>query len=151
MDMRLRAATCADYAVVDDLMTQLVGFEADRRAAFEATLASDDHDLMVAEVGGTVVGLAHLMTYNDLLHGTLAGELLNLVVREGHRGRGIGRALLHEVCRLARGRGVGEFHINAELNNTPAQNLYRSIGCEVVGVQMEVELGGETEEQRSEG
>ncbi len=139
-EFTLRTATCDDYDVVNDLMTELMECEADRRAAFAATLASESHALILSEVGGEVVGLAHLMTYDDLTHGAPAGELLGLVVHEGYRGQGIGRTLLDEVCRLARQRGVGELHISTELDNTPAQGLYRSIGCEVIGVHMEVDL-----------
>ena len=150
MDIHLRAASSADYDVVNDLMTELMECEADRRAAFAATLASEGHDLIVAEVGGAVIGLAHLMTYDDLSHGAPAGELLGLVVHESYRGRGLGRALLDEACRLARQRGVGELHISTELDNTPAQRLYRSIGCEVIGVHMEVDLGGKIGEEHCE-
>jgi len=45
------------------------------------------------------------------------------------------------VMRLAKLRGIRELHINTELDNLPAQRLYKSIGCEVVGVHMEVDLG----------
>jgi ribosomal protein S18 acetylase RimI-like enzyme len=129
-----------DQAAVNDLETLLVGFAADRRAIFDVVMASADHDLIVAEVDGAVVGLAHLLTYHDLSHGAPAGELLGLVVREAYRSHGIGRVLLEEVCRLARERHVGELHVNTELDNTRAQQLYRSIGAEVVGVQLEVNL-----------
>jgi len=150
MHIVLRAASPADYDTVNHLMTELMEVEADRRASFAATLASSAHDLVLAEMGGAVVGLAHLMTYEDLSHGAPAGELLGLVVHDGYRGRGIGRALLGEVCRLARQRGVGELHINTELDNLPAQRLYKSIGCEVIGVHMEVDLSRKIEEQLSE-
>ena len=140
MSISLRMATLEDYPAIAELETQLVRFEADRRASFEAALASQDHDLIVADVGGEVVGLAHLMSYNDLSHGALAGELLGLVVRADMRRQGIGRQLLREVMRLAKQRGVGEFHINTEQENVIAQRLYASCGAEVVGVQMEIEL-----------
>jgi ribosomal protein S18 acetylase RimI-like enzyme len=151
MNVQLRAASPADYGVANELMTELMECEADRRAAFVATLASSAHDLILAEVGGEVVGLAHLMTYDDLTHGAPAGELLGLVVHEGHRGQGIGRVLLEEVCRIARQRGVGELHISTELDNLPAQALYRSIGGEVIGVHMEVDLGGLRNEGKEQG
>jgi len=79
-----------DQAAVTALATALIGFEADRRMSFEAALASPDHDVIVAEVDGEVVGFAHLLAYHDLSHGALAGELLGLVVRADMRRQRIG-------------------------------------------------------------
>lgn len=140
MSISLRAAALEDYPAINDLEATLADRETDRRASFDAVLADPDHDLIVAEADGAVVGLAHLMTYHDLSHGALAGQVLGLVVQEDHRGRGIGRALLNDLCRIATRRGIVEFHINTEPDNAIAQRLYRSIGAEVIGVQMEIEL-----------
>lgn len=142
MGISLRMAALEDYPAIAELETQLVLVEADRRASFEAVLASSDHDLVVAEAGGSVVGLAHLLTYHDLSHGALAGELLGLMVREDMRRQGIGRQLVGEAMRRAKQRGVGEFHINTEQDNDAAKALYASLGAHVIGVQMEIELGG---------
>ena len=87
-----------------------------------------------------VVGYAHMMAYPDLPHGALAGELLVLVVRKDMRRRGIATALMQEVVRLARGRGVAELHTNTEVDNAAEKALYAGLGAEVVGVQMEVDL-----------
>jgi ribosomal protein S18 acetylase RimI-like enzyme len=141
MNVSLRKAKADDGPAVCALATALIGLEVDRRASFDAVLGSPDHDLVVAEANGAVVGLAHQMVYHDLSHGAVAGVLLGLVVRDDMRRQGIGRQLLREVMRLAKQRGVGEFHINTEQENVIAQRLYASCGAEVVGVQMEIELG----------
>jgi len=144
VEPEMRRAKPTDWMAIGELATALVGFEADRLASFEAVLADPDHDLIVAEADGAVVGYAHLMTYHDLSHGALAGDLLGLAVREDFRRQGIGRRLLSEVMRLAKERGVGEFHINTEPDNEDAQRLYRSLGAEIVGIQMEIDLGGKS-------
>ena len=142
MDLRLRKAEARDQVAVCSLATLLAGLEADRRGVFAAVLSNSNHDLIVAEVASGVIGFAHLATGRDFFaNDAFGGQLLGLVVREDHRGRGIGRALLGEVMRLAKLRGIRELHINTELDNLPAQRLYKSIGCEVVGVHMEVDLG----------
>jgi ribosomal protein S18 acetylase RimI-like enzyme len=141
MDLTLRRATPDDYPAVNGLATELVSLEADRQAVFAAALAHPDRTLLVAEVGGEVVGFADLLVYPDVTEGAMAAELMGLVVRADHRRRGIGRALLEEVCRTAAARGVVEFHICTEQDNQTAQRLYASRGAEVVGVQMEIELG----------
>ena len=137
---KLREAEAADYAAINELATALVGFVAKRHPWFEVVLAHPDHDLIVAEVAGEVVGFAHLLTYEDLSHGELAGELLGLIVREALRGQGIGGALLREVIRRAKRRGVHELHINVEQQNSVAENLYARFGAEVVGSQMELSI-----------
>ena len=139
-DISTRGARVSDFAAVNGLATLLVGFRADRRASFDATLASPDHDVIVAELDGAVIAYAHLMTYHDLSHGALAGELLGLVVRKDMRRQGIGRRLLREVMRRATARGVGEFHINTKPDNEAARALYASLGAKMVGVQLEIDL-----------
>ncbi len=140
---KLRKAESGDCQAICKLAATLVAFDANRRACFETTLANPDHDVVVAEVDDTaVVGYAHLMVYSDLTHDALAGELLGLIVREDMRRQGIATALMREIIRLAKQRGIGEFHINTDVNNHAARALYASLGAEVVGVQMEIDLAG---------
>ncbi len=136
----VRRARRSDYAVVNELSTALAGSAANRRPSFGAVLASPDHELIVAELDGIAVGFAHLLIYTDLSHGAVAGEVLGLVVQQDRRGKGIGRALLRAVCDTARGREVGELHINTEQDNRAALRLYQSEGAQVVGLQLEIEM-----------
>ncbi len=140
MDLVVRGAVAADYRAVNDLATELVEIEADRRTAFAAALAHPDRTLLVAEADGDVVGFADLLVYPEVTEGGMAAELMGLIVRADHRRRGIGRALLDEVCRIAAECGVDEFHICTEQDNLIAQRLYASRGAKVVAVQMEIEL-----------
>jgi ribosomal protein S18 acetylase RimI-like enzyme len=151
MDLTLRTAVPDDYAAVNDLATEIVGQPADRRAVFTAALAHPDRALLVAEVAGEVAGFADILVYPDVTEGAMGAELMGLAVRTDHRRRGIGRALLDEACRIAAARGVVEFHICTEQDNEAAQRLYAARGAEVVGVQMEVEVGTAGEESTSRG
>ena len=145
MGVALRKAVPSDYSAVSDLASDLVGFAADRRAAFEAVLAHPDRTLIVVEAEGEVVGFADLMAYPEVTEGAMAAELMGLVVRADWRRRGIGGALLDEVCRIAGECGVGEFHICTEQDNLIAQRLYASRGAKVVAVQMEIAVGPDRE------
>ncbi len=140
-ELRLRRATQDDYAAVQELATELTDVQADRRAAFEATLAHPDRIFLAAEVEGEVVGFADLLVYPDVTEGGTAAELMGLIVRADHRRQGIGRALVEEACRLAAARGVEEFRICTEPENRIAQGLYAACGAKLVGVQMEIVLG----------
>ena len=141
MEAFVRDAEAADYSAVEDLATDLAGFDADRRAAFDSALQSRDHDLIVAELSDEVVGFAHLLSYDDVTHGARAADLLGICVRADCRRQGIGAALLREVIRRARQRQVGELHVSTEPDNDAALRLYRRHGAETVGTQMEFELG----------
>jgi ribosomal protein S18 acetylase RimI-like enzyme len=136
----LRDAEAADYDAVGALAARLVGFDTCRRAAFDSALASPDHDLIVAELAGQVVGFAHVLTYEDVTHGAPAADLLGLYVQPDHRRRGIATALLRETCRRARRRRVHELHVSTEPDNEAALSLYRRHGAETVGIQLEFEL-----------
>jgi len=136
----LRDADARDYAVVTALAARLVDLNTCRRAAFDSALTSPDHDLVVAELDGEVVGFAHLLTYEDVTHGAPAAALLGLYVQPDHRRRGIGTALLRETCQRARLRRVHEFQVSTEPDNEAALSLYRRHGAETVGIQLEFEL-----------
>ena len=140
MIANVRRAQTDDYAAVNELETSLVDLAADRRAAFDAVLASPDHDLLVADLDGEVVGFVHLMTYQELSHGALACELLGIMVRSDCRRRGIGRMLFAEAVRLARQRAAGELNICTEPDNDAAKRFYAAMGAEVVSVQFELEM-----------
>ena len=60
----------------------------------------------VADDGGVVVGMAiHFRNFSTWT-GRVGIYLEDLYVRPGHRGRGVGRALLADLARTARGAGL---------------------------------------------
>jgi len=88
--------------------------------------ALENLDLDATDV--TDAGLVHLQSLTKLK--TQPGLYLeDLYVRPAHRGRGIGKALLATLARLARDRGLGRLEW-AVLNwNSPAIGFYRSLGA----------------------
>jgi ribosomal-protein-alanine N-acetyltransferase len=54
------------------------------------------------------------------------GELANIAVGQGARGRGLGRALLIEVLRQLHGRGVETLFLDVRASNVAARGLYES-------------------------
>ena len=51
-----------------------------------------------------------------------------LYVRDGFRGRGLGRRAIELAERVCRGRGISALHLEVERANTTAQELYRRSG-----------------------
>lgn len=77
---------------------------------------------------GKVVGFCWIVLFDP---GTgLEGEVAELYVAEGHRGRGIGEMLVRRATRLFAERGVTLAYVWTRLDNEAAVHLYRSAGFE---------------------
>jgi GNAT superfamily N-acetyltransferase len=88
--------------------------------------------ISVAEVDGEVVGMAEVVVLADppahqiLLPGRAAD--VHTVVMDGHRGRGIGAALVAGAERVAAARGVTMILANIFATNDPAVAFYSALG-----------------------
>lgn len=101
-----------------------------------------DAFVYVAEVAGEIVGFAGGRPPNQPCPG-YDGELYSIHVAPGHKGKGLGRALVRAVARRLRERGVTTMMLWMFRDNTPARGFYESLGGEVVGTKT-FELAGET-------
>jgi ribosomal protein S18 acetylase RimI-like enzyme len=86
---------------------------------------------LIAEVEGEPVGAVWYRFFTDASHGdgyidAETPELAIAVVR-GHRGQGIGRALLEAIAERGRRDGLRRLGLSVESDN-PAKRLYRSVG-----------------------
>ncbi len=78
---------------------------------------------------GRLVGyVCYWVLYNEM-------HVLNLAVRPGWRGRGLGRMLLAHSLEAARAQGATLVSLEVRASNTVAINLYRSVGFRPVGVR----------------
>ena len=82
---------------------------------FFTFLIRDDALFLVAEEDGEILGyLGILISFDE-------SEITNVCVAEKARRRGIGRARMQE-------RKVRVIHLDVRIGNTPARNLYESLG-----------------------
>ena len=82
----------------------------------------------VAREGGRVVAMASLIYGISTAEGGLAASFEDLIVLPGHRGKGIGTALLRYVVAEARKQGVLRLTLLTDKQNKRAQALYRKLG-----------------------
>ena len=98
-----------------------------QESTFRALMRRPSASLLTAEADGAVVGFAVLWFSAD------EGELGDLAVDPGHRGRGIGRMLLGRSIEEARLRGARTLYLEVRESNEAARALYETAGFDPVG------------------
>jgi GNAT superfamily N-acetyltransferase len=131
----IRRAEPPDVAGLVHLLGVLFGLEADfrpdaarQRRGLVALLAAPAGVVLVAERGGRVVGMVTGQLLVSTAEGGPAVLVEDLVVDEGARGGGLGRALLDAVEAWARGRGATRVQLLVDEENAPALGFYRRLG-----------------------
>src|SRR5687767_8274120 len=99
-----------------------------RRAGFDRAVARDDSVLFLADAGGAVVG----SIYAGLSGGVVD---LGMFVAAGHRGGGIGSALLEAVIDWARTQEAHKVSLAVWPTNYPAIGLYARYGFRIEGTR----------------
>ncbi|HEV3165253.1 MAG TPA: GNAT family N-acetyltransferase [Isosphaeraceae bacterium] len=87
-------------------------------------------ETLLAEVAGEPVGFALFFPTYSTFRGQPGLYLEDVFVQAEHRGRGIGKALLAAVARIAIERGCGRVEWSVLDWNAPAIGFYRSLGAE---------------------
>ena len=86
--------------------------------------------LLVAEVGGKVVGAAELYTTEVKEYGKV-GVVSFIAVEKGFRGRGVGRKLLEAAERFFAEEGCAYAAASTRSDNEASLALFRSLGYEL--------------------
>jgi ribosomal protein S18 acetylase RimI-like enzyme len=129
----LRDAQESDLDAMVDLLQQLFAIEADfnpepdkQRRGLALMLAQPGHaKLLVAEFGGRVVGMLTAQVLVSTGEGARVALLEDMVVDAGHRGRGVGGALLGAMEAWAVEAGLPRLQLLADRQNAPALEFYK--------------------------
>ncbi len=132
----IRAATPRDLDALVRLLGALFSLEADftpdaprQRRGLELLLADPQRRaVLVAERGGAVVGMVTGQLLVSTAEGGPAVLLEDLVVEEATRGQGLGRRLVDELERWARGHGASRVQLLVDEENPEALAFYRELG-----------------------
>ncbi|HXF73026.1 MAG TPA: GNAT family N-acetyltransferase [Actinomycetota bacterium] len=133
------------------VFTPRPGFYDEVAAKYEAAMGREDAVVLVAEAEGDVVGMAYGEVHvPSRFSDERALELSGVVVRAGHRGKGVGRALVQEATRFARERGVPWVTLKVFAQNRGAMEFWEGLGFTPRVVQLtsstealSARLGGE--------
>jgi [ribosomal protein S18]-alanine N-acetyltransferase len=127
----LRPARAADLDAVIAIERAAYPTDAWSAEAMASQLENPNTCYLIAEEDGALVGYAGLMAPR----GAETAEVHTVTVTEDHRRRGIGRRMLVALLEEAAARGASEVFLEVRVDNPAAQDLYRSLGFETIGVR----------------
>jgi GNAT superfamily N-acetyltransferase len=134
MDLTIRDAQAADAERIAGLLTQL-GYPT-QPGAVETRLerlAIVGDRVVVADLDGGAVGLAHLQVAPAIERDRTAAKIGALVVDQAHRGQGVGRALVQALEDEARARGCELLFVTTAERRDDAHAFYERVGFERTG------------------
>ena len=109
---------------------------------FEAQIADPCAHHILAEDAAGVIAFASLHFRSRLNHATEEAWVPDLIVSEGARRKGVGRALLEEIERRARERGCHRIELESGYNRAEAHHMYPQCGMRDHGKSFSKELPG---------
>ncbi len=136
--LRIREAVEADVPLVTSLIRELADYERllhevhMTEARLRTALFGPQRyaEVAIAEDGtGLPLGFALFFHNFSTFLGLPGIYLEDLFVRPAHRSRGVGRALLQHLARLAHERGCGRLEWSVLDWNEPAIGFYRRLGA----------------------
>jgi GNAT superfamily N-acetyltransferase len=135
--MHVRNASPSDLSDITAMIKELAVYENLEQEAI-ATDGDIAHALFgdgshvschLVEVDGEAVGFALWFLNYSTFHGAPGLYLEDLYVKESHRGRGLGTALMVELARLCVERGYTRFQWWVLNWNSPSIAFYESVGA----------------------
>jgi GNAT superfamily N-acetyltransferase len=154
----IRPATVTDAPLLLKFIRELAEYERQPNAVVikEDTLIKDGFEsqpkfrALIADWGGQAIGYALFFGFYSSWKGP--GIFLeDLFVREAFRGRGIGRALLSEVARVARQEGSVGIRWEVLDWNESAIKFYKSLGAEFLDDWRQVFLEADAMNRLADG
>jgi len=134
----LRAPSLGDAADIAGLITEL-GYPATEEEVAERLSRLEGVDgvfLRVAELDGSVVGLATCHRFLSLHKTEPVVWLTSLVVSSEHRGEGIGHTLVAACEEWAKEQGAERLSLTSATHREAAHAFYLNMGYEKTGVRL---------------
>lgn len=162
MEKTIRKATANDYIGVCELLDEIDALHHDRhprifrkptgnartRDFFTGLLIDEKVGLFLAEENGRPVGFVHVLVRDmpdfPIFVPRRYAIIDTIVVRSGHRDRGIGRMLMQKSEEWAIAQGAASVELGVYEFNETAISFYKSLGFHTLSRKMEkvLETGG---------
>jgi len=150
-DVAFRQSTRADVPAIvrmladDDLGSQREKLEdslpESYYAAFEKIDSDPNHELIVVELNGEVIGTLHLMFLPSIsFQGGLRAQIESVRVGTEYRSQGIGRQMMKWAIERAKLRGVHIVQLTTHLTRKDAHRFYERLGFKGSHLGMKLSL-----------
>ena len=143
MTLRVREAEPGDLEAMTDLVGQL-GYPSEESAVagrLERLAADPTSWVYVAVDDGRVVGVGALHVMPVLERDDPTARITAMVVDEGARRGGVGRALLDRLEETARAEGCARMYLTTRYEREGAVAFYRRMGFEDTSLRFVKDLG----------
>ncbi len=149
--LRIRPATENDVRLILQFIRELAEYERapEQAVATREALLRDGFQgnpkfrVLIADWDGGPAGFALFFYHYSTWRGQPTLFLEDLFVRPLYRGKGIGKAVLLHLAKLAVEEGCGRFEWQVLDWNTPAIKFYESLGAKVMKEWLTMRLSGE--------
>ncbi len=149
--LSFRFARPDECGVILDLVKQLADYEqlldeviATPELYREWIFEKKKAEVLFAEIGGEIVGMALFFHNFSTFLGRAGLYLEDLFVKPKHQGRGYGTAILKKLASIAVERGCGRLEWWCLDRNHPAIKFYRSLGAVPMEEWTTYRITGET-------
>ena len=95
----------------------------------DVKLQNLNSELLYITEGGSQVG-SLILIYNES-----GASIFSVEVLSNHRGKGYGKKLVENAISRCKEKNCQFIELNTEIDNTVANNLYRSLGFEIKGLK----------------
>lgn len=110
--------------------------------AFEQIQRDANHELIVAEADGQVIGTLHLMFLPSLsFQGSLRAQVESVRVAASQRGQGLGREMMNWTMERAKARGAHIVQLTTHKSRENAHRFYERLGFKGTHLGMKLSLG----------
>lgn len=138
--MQVRVAGADDESQIIDMLKEFMVFEKEDlltdhefKSMFKAVMDNPANILfIIAESDGKAAGMATLIFRLSTWQGKTVVTLEDIYVRPEARQCGVATALIEYAFKLAKDRGCPRVDLITEIDNYPAQELYKKMGFTLV-------------------
>jgi ribosomal protein S18 acetylase RimI-like enzyme len=110
-------------------------------AAFEQIEVDSNHELVVAELNGEVMGTLHLMFLPSVsFQGGLRAQIESVRIDKNYQNRGIGSEMMNWIINRAGERGAYVVQLTSHQSRTDAHRFYERLGFKRSHLGMKLSL-----------
>jgi GNAT superfamily N-acetyltransferase len=131
--IQIRPFASGDADAVAKLLVQLgyPSMPGDVTARIERMASEVGHQILVAEIAGSVVGVVTVYVRHLLSVDAPLGRIAAMVVDDARRSQGVGSKLVQAAEAIARDAGCNRMEVTSAERRTRAHAFYRRLGYEV--------------------